>query len=218
VSAGLKEIAAAIDGSLMTLVTRAAVPEQPDARAFGAAVEKAVLSQWVELCRAWGVTALPTPGKRTIYDAGFVCDSGPVGVDFRTKDLCEGRYSDGGICAVANLLRWMVRDGATLLVTEFGYTVENGFANFAYVASALLHTLPFDVYRLANLGTGQLRLARSIRESLPEAARDRPPAEFFAFFSSLCVGHYERVRDDAIARIRAIEGFADSGFSSIALT
>ena len=217
-SAGLKKILAEIDSSLTMLVVESDVREQPDARAFGAAVEAAVLRRWPDLCATWGVTPLRDAGRRTIYDAGFVDGGRQVGVDFRTKDLAEGRYSDGGICAVANLLRWMVRNDAILVVTEFGYMIERGAARFAYVASAPIHSLPLDVYRIANLGTGQVRIGRSIHASLEEIDWDRSPAEFFAAFAPVCIEHYERVRTDAAVRIAAIEAFVESEFTAISLT
>src|SRR5688500_584769 len=125
-----------IDESLATLVEKRDFPEQADARAFGGYVEHAVLVEWTDLCRDWKVVPRTHPGRRTIYDASFEVDDSLVGVDFRTKDLADDRYSDGGLCAVGNLLRFMVRERATLLITEFGYAIQDGIATFEYVQSA----------------------------------------------------------------------------------
>lgn len=213
----MKDRCAAIDKALEELVSDGDYPEQPDARSFGGFVERAVLDAWGDLCAEWNVTPCDHPGRRTIYDASFVDDGAVVGVDFRTKDLADDRYSDGGVCAVANLLRWMVRDKAILVISEFGYTIADGVAAFSYVASAPAHTLPLETYRIENLGTGQIRLNQTIRESLPDVDWSRSPEEFFSDFAPMCIAHYATVCERASSRIAAVEAFIASEYSSIAL-
>ena len=208
---------AGIDTTLAEFVRDGDYPEQPDARAFGGFVEKAVLDAWSEFCDRWDVSPRDHPGRRTIYDASFVEDGCVVGVDFRTKDLADDRYSDGGVCAVANLLRWMVRERGILIIAEFGYTIVDGVAEFSYVASAPVHALPLETYRIENLGTGQLRLNQTIKQSLPDIQWKRTPEEFFASFAPTCIAHYETVRERAASRIEAVEAFIESGFTSITL-
>jgi hypothetical protein len=157
-------------------------------------VEQAVLADWPALCGRLGVTALEHPGRRTIYDASFEADGNLVGVDFRTKDLADDRYSDSGICAVANLLRFMVGNKATLLITELGYSIQDGVAVFTYIRTAPVHALPVDTYRIENLGTGQLRFNDSILECGDRVVWDRSIQEFFADFAPLCTEHYRRVK------------------------
>ena len=178
-------------------------------------MEAAALGAWTDLCAGWRVTPRENPGRRTIYDASFVRNDIVFGVDFRTKDLASNRYSDGGICAVGNLLRWMVTHRSTLLITEFGYTIENGLAEFAHVATAPVHAFPAAAYRIENLGTGQLRLNASVHESMGDIEWDRTPAEFFDAFARLSIAHYERVQARAAQRIEAIEAFLASGFAEI---
>jgi hypothetical protein len=215
--AALKDLCARVDAAFGELVGAREFPEQADARAFGGFVEQVVLRTWPELCRGWKVDCLGLPGRRTIYDAAFVTGDGIVGIDIRTKDLARERYSDGGVCAVGNLLRRMVKEKATLVISEFGYTIDDGVASFEYVASAPIHVLPLDVYRIENLGTGQIRLDRSVGDSLGAAEWDRSPEAFFTEFASLCVAHYRRVQERAALRIEAIDAFVESGFSEVAL-
>jgi hypothetical protein len=206
-----------IDSSLARLVHEREFPEQPDARAFGAYVEQAALGEWGELCSEWSVEPRDHPGRRTIYDASFVAEGVVIGVDFRTKDLADNRYSDGGICAVGNLLRFMVRESATLVITEFGYAIEDGVATFDYVVSAPIHALPIATYRIENLGTGQLRLNDSIHDCASAIAWERSTEEFFAEFAPLCIKHYGRVKERADLRIKSVEDFIASEFKAIAL-
>lgn len=216
-TADLSDLCKRMDDGLTMLVQERDFIEQPDARAFGGYVEAAALASWADLCDSWDVSPRDHPGRRTIYDASFEREGGVIGVDFRTKDLAGDRYSDGGICAVGNLLRWMVRDNATLLITEFGYAIEDGLAAFSYVATAPIHALPLDTYRIENLGTGQLRLNRTIADSMEDVEWERSTAAFFDAFAVLCVSHYERVRARAEERIAAIDAFVASGFAEIAL-
>jgi hypothetical protein len=213
----LRELCQTIDETLTEFIGMRDIAQQPDARAFGGYVEAAVLASWPDLCVVWCVAPLAHPGRRTIYDASFKAGDLVVGVDFRTKDLAKGRYSDGGICAVGNLLRWMVKERSTLLVTEFGYTIDDEIAAFAYVATAPIHALPSETYRIENLGTGQLRLNASVRDILPTVAWDRTAEEFFEAFSGLCLTHYDRVRVGAAVRLAAVEDFVASGYTRISL-
>lgn len=114
-TAGWQAFVTELDTALGRLLRERTFPEQPDSRAFGASIEDAVVPAWPEVCAAIGVDPLPRPGRRTIYDAALLMDGTLVGVDIRTKDLASGRYSDGGVCAVGNLLRWMVRERARCL-------------------------------------------------------------------------------------------------------
>jgi hypothetical protein len=206
-----------LDGALGQLFHGRIFPEQPDSRAFGAAIEDAAVREWPALCHGIGVDPLPRPGRRTIYDAAFVANGALVGVDFRTKDLERGRYSDGGICAVGNLLRWMVRDHGTLLVAEVGYRIKDAVADIRYVATAPIHVLPKESYRIENLGTGQLRLNASIADAVGGAVWSRTHEEFFELFAGSCIDHYERVAAVAIGRAAAITSFVECGYAEISL-
>ena len=65
------------------------------------------------------------PGRRTIYDFGLLAEGQTIGIDVKTKDLDSKSYSDGGICAVGNLLKCLSNDNGQFLITEFGHKKIN---------------------------------------------------------------------------------------------
>lgn len=125
-------------------------------------MERAVVDAWPQICASLTVLPLPVPGRRTIYDAAFETNGSVYGVDVRTKDLDEPRYADGGVCSIGNLLRFLDRPGATFVVAEFGYREEQDRVSVAHVRCAPLHCLPISVFRIENLGTGQVRLDKGV--------------------------------------------------------
>lgn len=44
-----------------------------------------------------------------------------IGLDVKTKDLDGKAYSDGGVCSVDNLIQFLVRDRAILLLAEIAH-------------------------------------------------------------------------------------------------
>ena len=44
-----------------------------------------------------------------------------VGIDVKTKDLDSKKYSDGGICAVGNLLKFLANDRGQFIIAELGH-------------------------------------------------------------------------------------------------
>ena len=206
-----------IDNSFRNLITETIVGEQPDSRAFGAYVEKMVKDRWIELCQSWDKSPNPHPGRRTIYDVSFTDKGHLVGIDIKSKDLDESRYSNGGICAVSNLLKLLVREKGLLVLSEFGYTISGGKVDFSYVASIPIHCLPEKIYRIENLGTGQVRLNYTLQEALPDVNWNRTRIEFFESFAKLCIDHYNRVSKVALKRRKAIEDFIKSGYTTIRL-
>lgn len=61
------------------------------------------------------------PGRRTIYDFASRYNNSFYGFDVKTKDLDSDRYSDGGVCSVANLLKFLANEKAIFVVAEFGH-------------------------------------------------------------------------------------------------
>jgi hypothetical protein len=206
-----------VSASFRRLIERSVVTEQPDSRAFGAYVEKYIKDNWESLCVEWGTTPRPHPGRRTIYDVSFVHNGQMIGLDVKSKDLDARRYSDGGICAIGNLLRFLVRDKAAFLLSEFGYRIQDGGVSFVYVRTAPLQCLPFGIYRIENLGTGQIRLNYTVEEAWSHIDWNRSNDQFFRRFAQLCLDHYRRVAGDANKRYKAIEAFVESGFTEIRL-
>ncbi|MEV3859658.1 hypothetical protein AB0J38_35795 [Streptomyces sp. NPDC050095] len=203
-----------LDRSFLDVIEAYGLEAQPDSRAFGAHVEKAVKDSWEDLCGQWRADPLPEPGRRSIYDAGFRAAGELVGVDFKSKDLAEGRYSDGGVCSVGNLLRFYA-DGANYFITEFGYALTGRTARFSYVRTAPFHVLPASMYRIENLGTGQVRLNGTLESCWGDIEWDRPLAGFLDLFLELAEAHYDRVARAAQARATTLARYRASGYTAL---
>jgi hypothetical protein len=204
----MRALCVALDQQLDDVV-RQGLEIQPDSRSVGAYVEKAVLDGWARICKQLGVEANDRPGRRTIYDASFSRADDHIGVDIRTKDLDEARYADGGICSVGNLLRLLVRDGGALLVSEFGYREAGQRLEFDRVRTAPIHMLPLEIFRIENLGTGQVRLDGSIVNSYESIDWARPVLDFVRPFAELAIEHYARVSAKADERANALRRYLD---------
>jgi hypothetical protein len=209
-SFSLRDLCKGLDEQLAE-VAGPGLEAQPDSRAVGAYAEKAVLDAWPSICERLDVQPLPPPGRRTIYDAAFRVDGALIGIDVRSKDLDEARYADGGICSVGNLLRLLTRDLGVLVVAEFGYREEQGRIEFAYARTAPLHCLPVAAFRIENLGTGQVRLDKTVGDTTEELDWTRPVDEFLRVFSDLAIDHYERVERVARERAEALAVFQETG-------
>lgn len=138
------------------------------------------------------------------------------GVDLKTKDLDKNRYSDGGVCAVGNLLKFMANDNGVFLIAEFGHTLsvpDSGIRDLEYIHVAPFHCLPASAYRIENLGTGQVRLNYSINQVWDEIEWDRTPKAFFDIFTELAITHYERVGRDAAKRKQSMIEFRKAGYA-----
>ncbi len=133
----------------------------------------------------------------------------------KTKDLDSTRYSDGGICAVGNLLKFLANDKGTFLITEFGHnklSTRGNTRDIEYIRVAPFIMLPQNAYRIENLGTGQVRLNYTVNQVWDEIAWDRDLKDFYDLFVDLAITHYRRVSSDAIKRISALEEFRNNGY------
>lgn len=108
----LREVSRQIEEQLSKLFNelRSGISEREDSRAFGAMIEKRITDNWGSICTELGYAAMERPGKRTIFDFAFFKNDQLVGIDVKTKDLDSKKYSDGGICAVGNLLKFLAND------------------------------------------------------------------------------------------------------------
>lgn len=193
-----------------------AVSAREDSRAFGAMIEKRITETWEVICNEMKVEALELPGRRSIYDCAFVYEGKTYGLDVKTKDLDSTAYSDGGICAVGNLLSFMANDNGVFLMVEVGHSkseAENA-RDIDYINVAPFSCLPIESIRIENLGTGQLRLNSSVKEDYDEIDWNRTNNEFFEVFTALTIAHYERVARDAQKRIDSINAFRERGYSN----
>ena len=196
---------------------KSGISEREDSRAFGGMIEKRITNNWESICASCKSQFIPNPGKRTIYDFACHYDNTFYGFDVKTKDLDEAKYSDGGVCAVGNLLKFLANDRAVFVIVEFGHSKasENRtLRDLEYIKLAPFHFLPEDAYRIENLGTGQVRLNYSINQIYDEIDWDRSLNAFFDIFVKLSIKHYERVGRDARKRIDAMKRFIDNGYTN----
>ena len=162
------------------------VPEREDSRAFGAMIEKQITDNWEKICKNTSSEYIPNPGKRTIYDFASRHEGVFYGFDVKTKDLDKKKYSDGGVCSVANLLKFLANDHAVFVVVEVGHSIFGGdksLRDLEYIKIAPFHMLPVDMYRIENLGTGQLRFNKPIGQISDEIDWNRS-LEIFSIYLS----------------------------------
>lgn len=139
------------------------------------------------------------------------------GFDVKTKDLDKTSYSDGGVCAVGNLLKYLANDKGVFMIVEFGHdksTLENNSRDIEYIRVAPFHSLPSNTYRIENLGTGQVRLNYTLNQVWDEIEWHRSYSDFFDVFCDLTITHYNRVKADAEKRITSIIEFKANGYKS----
>lgn len=194
---------------------KSGISAREDSRAFGAMIERRIKDNWGAICSKVGYEPVDAPGRRTIFDFGLKADGRIVGIDVKTKDLDSTSYSDGGICAVGNLLKFLANDKGVFLLAEFGHNQasENSDArDIEYIRVAPFIMLPANCYRIENLGTGQVRLNYTINQVWDEIEWDRDLNDFYNIFTDLAIQHYKRVSQDAAKRIRALEQFRSNGF------
>ncbi|MCS1408963.1 MAG: hypothetical protein M2R45_02142 [Verrucomicrobia subdivision 3 bacterium] len=178
-------------------------------------IEKRITDNWKHICSDLGYVPLDRPGRRTIFDFAFQNGNQVVGIDVKTKDLDSTRYSDGGICAVGNLLKYLANDNGIFLIAEFGHNKASdrtGRRDIEYIRVAPFIMLPQNAYRIENLGTGQIRLNYTLNQIWDEIEWDRELARFYDLFINLAITHYRRVSGDAIKRVKALERFKANGY------
>lgn len=181
-----------------------------DSRAFGAMIEARITDGWIELCGQLGATPVASPGRRTIYDCAFTLDGVKMGFDIKTKDLDSTRYSDGGVCAVSNLMKFLANDAAIFMIVEVGHQQSKSnraMRDVSYIHVAPFHLLPINSYRIENLGTGQVRLNYSVKDMYNEIDWGRDIKYFFDKFTAITIAHYSRVVRDAESRIDYMNKF-----------
>jgi len=213
----LKKTSEQIEGKLSDLFEerKSGISGREDSRAFGAMVEKRITDHWEQICQDLGYTSMDRPGRRTIFDFAFKDTDRLVGIDVKTKDLDSTRYSDGGICAVGNLLKFLANDKGIFLIAEFGHNKSSEKSNMRdieYIRVAPFIMLPQNVYRIENLGTGQVRLNYTVDQVWDEIDWDRNVNEFYDLFVDLAITHYRRVSSVAMKRIGALERFRNEGY------
>ena len=179
-------------------------------------IERRIGDNWNAICERLGFEPVPLPGRRSIFDFGFKFEGQIIGIDIKTKDLDETSYSDGGICAVGNLLKFLANDKGTFLIVEFGHNKaaeKTEARDIEYIRVAPFIMLPANCYRIENLGTGQVRLNYTLHQVWEEIEWERSVNDFYQIFIDLAILHYKRVTRDAEKRIKALELFRNEGFA-----
>lgn len=166
---------------------RSGIAEREDSRAFGAMIERRITQNWSRLCEGLGYEPVNIPGRRTIFDFACKIDGTLFGFDVKTKDLDTTKYSDGGVCAVGNLLKYLANDKGVFVIVEFGHNKSSDKSDardLEYIRVAPFHTLPKDCYRIENLGTGKCAsITLSIRFGRRLTGKDRTRS--FSIFSAI---------------------------------
>lgn len=193
------------------------ISAREDSRAFGAMIEKRITENWETICTTLNADFLQLPGRRTIFD--FACKHHKVlfGFDVKTKDLDSTRYSDGGVCAIGNLLKFLANDKGVFMIVEFGHTQsteKHRGRDLEYIRVAPFHLLPENCYRIENLGTGQVRLNYTLNQVWEEIEWERSMTKFYDMFTALAITHYERVSRDAHKRITSLQDFRMNDYTS----
>ncbi|MBI5729167.1 MAG: hypothetical protein HY983_02925 [Candidatus Magasanikbacteria bacterium] len=147
-----KKISLQIEERIGTLFEelRSGIAAREDSRAFGAMIEKRITQNWKKICSELGYEPIDVPGRRTIFDFACCIDGVVFGFDVKTKDLDKARYSDGGVCAVGNLLKYMANDRGVFMIVEFGHNQAGSTEDtrdIEYIRVAPFHALPHDTYR-----------------------------------------------------------------------
>ncbi|MBI5485887.1 MAG: hypothetical protein HY905_01000 [Deltaproteobacteria bacterium] len=201
------------------------IDAREDSRAFGALIERRIVDAWPAICRTHAWTPEDRPGRRTIYDVSCIVGGRRFGLDVKTTDTDGGKYTDGGVCSVDNLLRFLAGKDAdatgVLVVLEVTHARVDRRVNrreIASVVAAPLHALPMDVIRIENLGTGQVRLDRRVREVIPEIDWERPSRDFLQEFVELAKLHYAQVGEVAARRRAHLDEFAKGGYTGFVAT
>ena len=199
---------------LNELDSKTPMPQREDSRSFGGMIEKRIADNWSNICANIGCNPLDRPGKRTIYDFALTINGTLVGIDIKTKDLDKSVYSDGGICAVSNLLRFLAN---IFLIAEFGHhksTIKRDMRELSYILVSPFISFPEHIYRIENLGTGQIRLNATLEEVWDDIVWYRDVTDFYEFFIDIAVEHYLRVGSTASDRINYLKDFIHSGYKN----
>lgn len=214
----LRDISQKLEAELSKLFEelRSGIAAREDSRAFGAMVEHRIKQNWGDICSRCGFVPVDLPGRRTIFDFGFKIEECIVGIDVKTKDLDSTKYSDGGICAVGNLLKFLANDRGQFIIAEFGHNQSSATSDrrdLEYIRVAPFTALPVNAYRIENLGTGQVRLNYTINQVWDEIEWERDMPKFYDYFTDLAIKHYQRVGRDALKRAESIEAFRKCGYA-----
>lgn len=193
------------------------LPEREDSRAFGALIERTVIEARKTICQDLNMGCDTIPGKRTIYDFATKYNQTLFGFDIKTKDISKGKYSDGGVCSLANLIRFLVNQKGVFVIVEVAHSQSDEDSSkrvIEFVRTTPLHTIPVRFMRIENLGIGQLRLNKRTDDLMEHIDWNKDPNDFIKEFIPLVTEHFKKVSQKATDRIKAINNFKESGFTN----
>lgn len=175
------------------------IEKQYDSRSFGSHLEQNFGYWWEDLVKDHSWNNIPA-GKRSIYDFAYSDESGTYGFDVKTKDLDAGKYSDGGVCSVANLLKFS--ENGTLFIVEVGHAQKEEHRRICYVKVVPIHCIDIKFIKIENLGTGQVRLTKPLDQIKP--VWNQTKKEFLTEFRAKAKDHYLHVAKIARKRANAL--------------
>lgn len=195
--------------------------QREDSRAFGASIEGIIKQAWETICQDLSMDCFPLPGKRTIYDFAAKYNKTLFGFDVKTKDIGKGKYSDGGVCSLANLFRFLVNQKGIFVIVEVAHYPSEKHPSkriIKFINTIPLHVIPVRFMRIENLGIGQLRLNEGTNVLIEHIDWNKSLNDFFKEFVPLVTEHFETVSQKATDRIKAIDDFKESGFTNFKMT
>ena len=193
------------------------ISAREDSRAFGAMIEQKIANHWESICMKIEGESVPRPGRRTICDFGVLYNGKLFGIDVKTKDLNFEKYSDGGVCSIDNLLKFLVNNHTVFIVIEVGHNQSSSefqLRDLSYIKVAPFHLLPKDIYRIENLGTGQVRLNCDISQIYDKIEWDRSLEQFLDIFVETAISHYENVSQKSQERIDKMRRFQNEDYKT----
>ncbi|MDR1818122.1 MAG: hypothetical protein LBR07_08170 [Puniceicoccales bacterium] len=212
----IKELSLVVEAQIKTVFEckMTGLAPREDSRSFGGFIQKQITDNLAQICAGIGCEPEKLPGKKSLFDFAFRMNGRRVGVDIKTKDADKGAFSDGGICTVENVLKFLANENGIFLVAEIGHvraSTDSLLRDIKYIHVAPFIGFPFDSYRIANLGTGQIR-SSSLAVMLEKIEWERTCSEFCREFADKIEEHYKKVSRDANERLQKIKQFKENGY------
>jgi len=195
---------------IFNVIKNLAIERRPDSRAIGAEIENIIKNNWSEIIRQLGgeKPEFYLDRVRTIYDMSFKYKNQSYGIDIKSVDINRG-FTSGGVCAVKNLLDFMVNRKWIFLVCEVGYSTQDKKIKIEYVKVAPFHFIPISNLHIENLGTGQIQFKESLQKLVIKPVKLE---KFYKQFSALSLSLYGKVQITAKKRFGAIKDFVASRY------
>ena len=195
---------------IFNIIKNLAIERRPDSRAIGAEIEDIIKNNWSKIINQSDgeKPEFYLDRVRTIYDMSFEYKNQFYGIDVKSVDVNRG-FTSGGVCAVKNLLDFIVNRKWIFLVCEVGYSAQDKKIKIEYVKVVLFHFIPISNLHIENLGTGQIQFKESLQKL---AIKPVKLENFYKQFSTLALSHYKKVQITAKKRLETVKDFIASGY------